>query len=124
MNLFVVSHSAAATADAAKAATALSELLAGIPFLSDSEVESWSAPSGTAAAAWAQHPPERIGGVRHAVAEPARLALFAGRPIRWTGEWEADGRGPLYPGSYLAHEAARWAPDLDGRFAVARYDDG
>lgn len=123
MNLFVVSHSAGAGADAAKAGKALSDLLTSVPFLSGAEVERWSSPSGVAAAAWAQHRPESIGGVRHAVMEPARLALFTGRPIRWTGEWQADGRGPLDPRSYLADEPTRWASELDGRFAVARYED-
>ena len=123
MNLFVVGHSAAARVDAARAEKALRELLGSVPFLSGAEVEGWSSPSGAAAAAWAQHQPERIGGVRHAVTEPTRLALFAGRPIRWTGEWQADGRGVLDPSSYLASEPTHWASDLDGRFAVARYRD-
>ena len=124
MNVFVVGYSAPGLADAAKAAGALGQTLADVPFLSDAELQRWSSPSGVAAAAWAQHRPERIGGVQHAAVEPARLALFAGRPIRWTAEWRADGRGPTDPRGYLESGATHWASALDGRFVVARYDDG
>src|SRR2546429_6246459 len=57
------------------------------------------------------------------LSEESRLALFAGRPVRWdAGGHEADGAGPLDPRTYLEPSAA-WRDALDGRWAAARYDD-
>ena len=61
-----------------------------------------------------------MGGVPYALAERDRLALFSGRPIRWTGDREADGRGPIDPRHFIE------GPDssaLDGRFVAVRCDD-
>ena len=101
---------------------ALRRLLDRLPFFPGRPVETWSAPSGALAAAWVTHGPEQTGGVRYVQAEPDRIALFAGRPVRWTGDEEADGRGPLDPAFYLG-PAEQWADTLDGRFSAARYDD-
>ncbi|MDX6664920.1 MAG: hypothetical protein QOG68_1126 [Solirubrobacteraceae bacterium] len=118
MNLFLAGSSAAGEADADRAAAVLESLRA--PFFGAEPVQRWTAPSGRTAAAWLAHAPERVGGVRYAASDGGRLALFAGRPIRWAGE-EADGRGPLDPAAYL-----EGVPDgMDGRFAVLRAgDDG
>jgi hypothetical protein len=121
VNLFVVGWSPRGAADAGRAAGALRELLTSAGFLDPRRIETWTAPSGAAAAAWAQHDPAQTGGVRHAHFERDRLALFAGRPIRWVGE-EADGRGPLDPRHYLA-PADGWVDAMDGRWAAARIDD-
>jgi hypothetical protein len=59
--------------------------------------------------------------VRYVHAEAGRAALFAGRPVRWSGE-RADGRGPLDPRMYLP-PAQEWARDLDGRCAALRCTD-
>ena len=99
---------------------ALRRVVERMPFLSDRPVESWRAPSGGVVAAWVQHDPHQVGGVRYAHAERDRLALFAGRPIRWTGEREADGRGALDPASYLGGVPR---DELDGRCVVAMCDD-
>ena len=116
MNLFLI----VAGGDAETAERALRSLLERLPFLPGRTVESWRAPSGGAVAAWAQHGPEQTGGAPYAAAERERLALFAGRPIRWTGERTADGGGAIDPASYLAGATAA---ELDGRFVVVRCDD-
>jgi hypothetical protein len=122
VNLFLIGFSSDGAADRAQAEAALRRLFDRLPFFPGRPVESWAAPSGTLVAAWVTHAPEQAGGVRYVHAEDTRLALFSGRPIHWTGEREADGRGPLDPAFYLP-PAERWAGDLDGRFAAARYDD-
>ena len=122
MNLFLLGWSGEARVDPAAGEGALRRLLERLPFFPGRPVETWTAPSGALAAAWVSHAPEQTGEVGYVHAEPARLALFSGRPIRWTGEREADGRGPLDPAFYL-EPAERWASTLDGRFAAARYDD-
>jgi hypothetical protein len=116
LNLFLIG----VRGDLAAADRALGGLLERLPFLPGRRVETWSAPSGALVAAWAAHAPEQTGGVPYAVAERDRLALFSGRPIRWTGEREADGRGPIDPSFFLE------SPDgsaLDGRFVAVRCDD-
>ena len=122
MNLFLVGWSGDGGVEPGAAAEALRRLLARMPFFPGRPVETWAAPSGSLGAAWVTHGPEETGGIEYAATEPARLALFSGRPIRWTGEREADGRAPLDPAFYLGQPDA-WAPALDGRFAALRYDD-
>ena len=122
MNVFVVGFSQAGRADGERAAGALGDMLERVDFLDPEGVESWTAPSRTAAAAWAQHDRLQTAGVEYAHAEEGRLALFSGRPIRWTGEEAAEGRTPLDPRFYL-RPAAGWVDALDGRWVAARYDD-
>jgi hypothetical protein len=122
VNLFVLGWCAELTVDPEAAETALARLLDRLPFFPGRPVEKWAAPSGALAAAWVAHGPEQTGGVRYAHTEPERLALFSGRPVRWTGEHEADGRTPLDPAFYL-QPSERWADSLDGRFTAVRYDD-
>src|SRR5215208_5456599 len=89
-----------------------SDLLAArLPFFAGREIESHGP------AAWVQHAPEEVGGVRYAHAEGDRVALFSGRPFLWTADAEADGRAPL--------DARFWHDprgDLDGRYAAVRFD--
>jgi len=116
LNLFLIGI----RGEAAAAERALRGLLERLPFFPGRPVETWSAPSGALVAAWTAHAPEQTGGVPYALAERDRLALFSGRPIRWTGEREADGRGPIDPRFFLE------GPDasaLDGRFVAVRCDD-
>jgi hypothetical protein len=122
VNLFLLGWSGDATVDPGPGESALRELLERLPFFPGRSVETWAAPSGALAAAWVSHGPEQTGGVGYVHAEQTRLALFSGRPVRWAGEREADGRGPLDPSFYL-DPTERWAGTLDGRFAAARYDD-
>ena len=122
VNLFVLGWSAERTVDPHVPEAALARLLDRLPFFPGRPVETWAAPSGGLAAAWVAHAPEQTGGVRYAQPEDERLALFSGRPVRWTGEREADGRAPLDPAFYL-QPSERWADSLDGRFTAARYDD-
>jgi hypothetical protein len=117
MNLFV----AAIAPTAPDPAPALQGLLGDLPFLPGRPVETWRAPSGRAAVAWAQHAPADVGGVEYVTAEEARLALFSGRPVLWDGD-VPDGRRAIDPRSYL-EPAAGWAPRLDGRAVALRYDD-
>ncbi|HEX8742512.1 MAG TPA: hypothetical protein VF712_05215 [Thermoleophilaceae bacterium] len=123
MNLFVLGWSSERSVELDAPHAALRRLLERLPFFPGRPVETWAAPSGGLAAAWVSHGPEQTGGVSYVHTEPARLALFSGRPVRWTGEREADGRGPLDPAFYLGAPDT-WADSLDGRFTAARYDDG
>ena len=122
MNLFVLGWSSERKVDAHVPPAALTRLLDRLPFFPGRPIETWVAPSRAFAAAWVTHGPEQTGGVRYAHPGQDRLALFSGRPVRWTGEREADGRSPLDPSFYL-RPAEHWADSLDGRFAAARYDD-
>ena len=122
MNLFLIGWSGKVRVEPAVAVGALERLLERLPFFPGRPVETWTAPSGALAAAWVTHGPEQTGGVEYVRAERGRIALFSGRPVCWSGEREADGRAPLDPSFYL-DPAERWAPQLDGRFGAARYDD-
>ncbi|MGI8595205.1 MAG: hypothetical protein ACR2ML_12730 [Solirubrobacteraceae bacterium] len=122
MNVFVVGFSEAGRADGKRAAGALRDLLVRVGFLEPGRVECWTAPSRTAAAAWAQHDLAQTAGVRYAHREERRLALFSGRPFRWTGDETTEGRTPLDPAFYLP-PAEEWVDALDGRWVAARYDD-
>jgi hypothetical protein len=116
LNLFVVG----VAGQLETAERALAAVLERLPFFPGRPIESWRSPSEAVVAAWVQHDPVQTGGVRYAHVEEHRLALFAGRPIHWTGEQEADGAGAADPTTYLK------PPDtlaLDGRFVVVRCDD-
>lgn len=84
----------------------------------DPVIQEWS--SGNTRIAWAQHRPAQVGGVNYAVSDGAKFALFAGRPIVWRGD-NADGQSTLDPRFYLAPTAS-WLADLDGRYAIVRFD--
>lgn len=116
MNLFVVG----VAGQLETAERALAAVLDRLPFFPGRPIESWRSPSEAVVAAWVQHDPVQTGGVRYAHVEEHRLALFAGRPIVWTDEREADGAGAIDPAAYL--DEAR-ADELDGRFVVVRCDD-
>ncbi len=116
LNLFVAGRS-----PVGQLRQALARLLEQLPFFPDSEPASWS--HGELAAAWIAHPPERVGGVRYAQVESERLALFSGRPFRWTDGDETDGLGPLDAALYL-RPASEWFASLDGRFAAVRCSGG
>jgi hypothetical protein len=122
MNLFIVGWSPSGGADSAPAQGALRALLARLPFFDPEEIGCWQAPSGRATLAYVGHDEERVGGVRYVDLDDEGMAVFSGRPFRWTGEGEADGRAPLDPRFYR-RPAGEWASDLDGRFAAARYDE-
>ncbi|MEX2196930.1 MAG: hypothetical protein WD844_16775 [Thermoleophilaceae bacterium] len=122
MNLFLIGWRAEGGLDAAPARAALAGLLERLGLLDPAGIETWTAPSGRCVLACAAHVPEQLGGVRYTALEPERMALFSGRPFRWTGAGESDGLGPLDPAAYLP-PAGGWAGALDGRFAAARYDD-
>lgn len=123
MNLFLVGFSHDGRAEPEHGARALRGLLAQAGFLDPALVETWRAPSGRLAAAWAQHPEAQTAGVRYVCALETRIALFSGRPFRWTGEEAADGRGPLDAARYL-EPASTWVDAMDGRWIAARCDDG
>ena len=109
--------------DVGPAADALAGVVAREGFLDPARVCRWRAPDGHAGLAWVAHDPAQLGGVEYVHAEERRLALFAGRPVRWdAGGGQADGVGPLDPGAYLEPSSA-WRDTLDGRWAAARYDD-
>ena len=122
MNLFVMGAGPAAGLDADAARRRLEAVLERLPFFDPARIETWAAPSGRAVLACVAHAPEQVGGVRYTALEPSRMALFSGRPFRWTGEHETDGRGPLEAASYL-DPAEGWADGLDGRCCALRYDD-
>ena len=122
MNLFVLGTRPAGGLDPHAPRRALEALLERLPFFDPARIETWAAPSGRAVLACVAHAPEQVGGVRYTAVEAARIALFSGRPFRWTGPEETDGLGPLDPSSYL-EPAGTWADDLDGRCCALRYDD-
>ncbi|MEJ7787913.1 MAG: hypothetical protein WKF96_24190, partial [Solirubrobacteraceae bacterium] len=107
MNLFLVGD----RGDAGRAADILEGLRS--PFLEDGVLE--RVPGG----ACLSQPPERVGGARYVAVSGERFALFAGRPIRWTGD-EADGRSVLDASAYLDGVG----DGMDGRFAVVRAESG
>jgi hypothetical protein len=117
LNLFLVGWSDGGAVDPALADTALRRLVERLPFFPHRPVDVWAAPSGSAAAAMITHSPEQTGGVRYWTAGADWLSLFSGRPILWTGEREADGRGPIDPAAH-----PRDADELDGRFVHVRVD--
>ncbi|GAC1523203.1 MAG: hypothetical protein NVS2B6_08830 [Thermoleophilaceae bacterium] len=122
MNLFLAGFSARGTIDLATGEAAMADLRGRLSLLADKSQASWRSPAGHCALIALSDPPERLGGVSYRAFEATRAAMFAGRPYRWTGEREAEGRGPLDPRLYL-DPAERWAEGLDGRFAVVRADD-
>jgi hypothetical protein len=122
VNLFLIGWSPSGDADAAAAERALGALLERLPFFGGEPIERWLAGSGEVALACVGHPPESVGAVRYVDFDDSGMALYSGRPFRWTGEFEADGRGPLDP-RFFRRPASHWTEDLDGRFTAARYDD-
>jgi hypothetical protein len=122
VNLFLVGWAPGSSLPPALPGRVIASFLADVPFLPGAPVETWAAPSGRAVAAWASHDAEQVGGVRYVHAAERGLALFAGRPVAWSGDGRADGRGPLDPRHYLA-PAATWARTLDGRVTAVRCDD-
>jgi hypothetical protein len=81
----------------------------------------WSSRDGELLVACAAHRPEQLGGVEYLHGDDDRVALFAGRPIVWNADGQADGQSCLDPRAFLA-PAAEWSDTLDGRCAVVRYD--
>src|SRR4051794_7678408 len=99
---FVLGWRDAGGLDVAPAAEALAGTVARAGFLDPARVARWRAPEGHAALAWVAHDPEQVGGVEYVHVEERRVALFAGRPVRWDASGtEADGAGPLDPRAYL-----------------------
>ena len=99
MNLFVVASRGEAPV------RALADLAARLPFFEGRPVESHGP------AAWVQHAPEDVGGVRYGDA----VTVWSGRPFRWTGDTEADGALPPDFGANLdgRYAAVRWNGDLE-----------
>ena len=122
MNLFLLGWSRSEPVDVTDAKRALFSLVEQLPFFEEQPIQTWQAPSGRLAVACISHHPDRVGGVRYTVFEADRMALFSGRPIAWTDEFEADGQAPLDPRFYL-RVPERWADRLDGRYVAVRYDD-
>jgi hypothetical protein len=122
VNVFVLGCSRSDRADAGAARSALADLAARVPFFPEPYIEIWTSTTGDVTAGSLAHHPDRLGGVRYTCFQPDRMALFAGRPFRWTDEFEADGRAVLEPELYL-RPAREWLEGLEGRCAVARWDD-
>jgi hypothetical protein len=112
VNLFVVGSGPGV--EARQAEGALGRLLEELPFFPGRPIETWQ--TGGTAAAWVCHED-----FAYATERGNSLALFSGRPFRWTGDEEADGRGPA-DASFFLEPAASWADSIDGRFASAAYD--
>lgn len=97
MNLFVVGGDA----------EALRSVAGRLPFFPGREVQT------SGAAAWIAHDDGYV------CEDGARLALFSGRPIVWSGDG-ADGRRPIDPRFWLDPPL----DDLDGRYVGVRVDGG
>lgn len=123
MNHFVLGWRAQGGIEVEPGVLALSEVTGRLGFLDPGRIQRWKASDGRAALTWIADDPGRVGDVRYVQAEPDRVGLFAGRPIRWTGATAADGRGPLDPAFYL-RPFRTFCDELDGRWAAARYDAG
>jgi hypothetical protein len=122
VNLAVAAHRPSGEVDSAAVEKALSGLAGEIPPLADGEVTVWTARSGRAVLAGVSHRSDATGGVPYAAATPTRAAAFSGRPFLWRDDDGADGRSALVASAFL-NPPDRWAPGLDGRCAVFRYDD-
>jgi hypothetical protein len=107
--------------DLTAAVGALHGLVEQLGFLDVDRISSWLAPRGNVGVAWVTHSPEQTGAARYVHADANGLALFAGRPFRWTEDGEADGRSPLDASFYCARPET-WADTLDGRCFAAAYD--
>ena len=121
MNLFLLGCSSAPIDDAA-ASRALADLAKRLPYFPDPDVRAWRSAGGHAVAACVTHSADRVGGTDYACFEDDRMAIFAGRPIQWVGDAECEGRATLDARHYL-QAPQQWLEALDGRCAVARWDD-
>lgn len=122
MLIFTFGWSSDGGLDLRAAETAIERVVDAVPFFGRESVRTWSAPSGSAALAFAGHTPDQVGGASYTHLEERRAGLFTGRPFHWSGEVEADGRGPI-DASFYVDPPSGWMDDLDGRAAAARYDD-
>jgi hypothetical protein len=121
--LFAAGSGAPGMLSSERARRVLEEVAAPIPGLGGNASEGWQSADGTAVAACLAHRPEQVGGVRYHHFAEDEMALFAGRPMVWTSQSEADGRGPLDPRFYLS-PPEKWRPALDARYAIARWERG
>lgn len=123
MNLFVVGWSPFGGVNARLAEHALGSLLERLPFFEGIEPHTWRSATGAACVACVTHPTERTGGIRYTHFDPEHLALYSGRPIRWSADGTAEGLGTLAASHYL-HPPETWMRDLDGRCVAVRWVDG
>lgn len=121
MNTFVIGWALVAPVDLDGATAAVTSVVDELAFLERASIRTWRSPSGNVAVVTAGHSQEQAV-ASYVQFESSRMALFAGRPIRWTPEGDADGRGPLDPCFYLA-PSEQWAETLSGRCTAARYDE-
>lgn len=119
MLVFLAGHRADGPADGEGAARLLRDTIAATPFAGQLRVHSWRNPSGRMALAWAVHDRALLGGVEQVACQERRMALVAGRPVRWRGPEDADGREPPHGAAHLGGIL----DGLDGRFAVVRAQD-
>jgi hypothetical protein len=120
--LFLLGWSVAGGLDTAAGADAVVGVAERLPPLDSNQLATWAAPSGSVYAASIAHSSAEIPNARHVYVEPHRIALFSGRPYRWTDDDQAEGRATLDARLYLGPPDG-WAPSLDGRFVVLTYDD-
>jgi hypothetical protein len=120
VNVFLVEWAPLEGADLSSVTSALTAYVDEVPFLSAAEIRSWRSPDGSVAVATASHS-EQEAAARYAAFDEERFALYAGRPIRWGPDGEADGVSALDPRSYLSPPQG-WAEALGGRCTVVRYD--
>lgn len=121
MLVFVAGHRTDGPADHQGVTRLLRDTVAATPFAQQLRVYSWSSASGRVALAWAIHDQALLGGVEQVACQERRMALVAGRPVRWRGPGDADGREPPHGTAHLGGIL----DGLDGRFAVVRaQDDG
>jgi hypothetical protein len=123
VNLFVVGWSPLGPPSARVAERSLRRLLDELPFFEGIEPHVWTSATGAACAVCASHPTKQTGGIHYTHFDREHLAVYSGRPIRWSGDGTAEGRGPLVPDHYL-HPPETWMRDLDGRCAAVRWVDG
>ena len=111
------------TIDVERAEASFHQILRELPLADGQRLKTWRAPSGRLLAVCASHRPSQTGGIRYWHFEPDRFAMYSGRPIVWTDDFEADGRANPRPPLLPPATCNVWRDALDGRFVVARYDD-
>jgi hypothetical protein len=121
VNVFLIGWRAQGRVESQAAASRLRAFAGELAPLDPDAIETWESPEGNVAVNAIAHRPEQVS-ISYSHFEPAKMALFAGRPIFWEQSGEANGRDTLDPRFYLA-PPEQWMHSLDGRCTAVRYDD-
>jgi hypothetical protein len=121
VNVFLIGWHAERRVESSGVLNAVKTLVSELGPSDPDAIKTWASPRGNVVVTTFGHRPEQLP-TSYTHFEPARMALFAGRPIFWEVNGEANGRKPLDPRFYLA-PPEQWMHSLDGRCTAVRYDD-